>query len=203
MSCEYKQIPSNPYLIHHSTKQLFECRCLDLGACNICRLWGYAKPTPQGVDWFGKIVTVKSLSHLGSSWIVFFPMVFIIQFLCFVPLFCIVLPCSMIRPLKPDAFFWALFSYPAPRPTSETRETRPPRPGALSSPNWHSLGFVGVGKSWMRYLMFSQARFANCFAPPCSFRSNSLGMFVFTFVLLPAVFCSWRCQMSQAACRVN
>lgn len=99
-----------------------------------------------------------------------------------VSLFCS-LPCSMIRPL-PDAFFERCFRIlnPAPRPTSETRETRPPRPGALSSPNWRSLGFVGVGKSWTRYLMFSQARFANSFAPLCSFCSNSLGMFVvFTF----------------------
>ena len=182
MSCEYKQIPSNPNLIHHSTKQLFECRYLDFGACNICRLWGYAKPTPQGVEWFGQIVTVKSLSHLGSSWIVFFPMVFIIMFLCFVPLFCIVLPCSMIRPLNPDAFFERCFRILrcAQRQKPERRDRRDLEPyPALTGTVWASLESENHGWVISSHLILSQARFANSFAPLCSFCSNSLGMFCF------------------------
>ena len=123
MSCEYKQIPSNPNLIHHSTKQLFECRCLDLGACNICRLWGYAKPTPQGVDCF-------------FPW--FSPSSFFVLFPCFA-LFCHV---QWFDPWSLTHFFERCFRIlrRAQRQKPERRDRRDLEPyPALTGTVWASL----------------------------------------------------------------
>lgn len=99
---------------------------------------------------------------------------------------------------------FAMFTWRAQHQNPESRDRRDLEPyPALTGTVWASLESENHTVSWMSCLMFSQARFANSFAPLCSFCSNSLGMFVFTFVLLMAVFCSWRCQISQAACRVN